>query len=214
MIKLFAHRGFAKEGVLQNSIQSLENAYKTGFRAVEFDIWLCDGKLLLKHDRPKENENLPQLKDYFVFANQLDYWMDFKNLDRNNVTELLKLLKAEITAHFIDLNKIYFAPYITDHKLAFEMLIEFRKVFGQNLQFVAVCDRLDNQLEVRELRDFLSKNQIKFLSIFHKLINEDFIKNFQDIELFAWTVNEVLQLQRLNKLGVNNFATDEIIKIL
>ena len=39
MIRLFAHRGFAKGNILQNSIASLNHAHKNGFKAIEFDIW-------------------------------------------------------------------------------------------------------------------------------------------------------------------------------
>ena len=83
MVKLFAHRGFVTENISQNSIASLKQAYDFNFRAVEFDIWFLDEKLVLKHDQPLEKEinNLPKFRDYFSFKNELTYWMDFKNLD-------------------------------------------------------------------------------------------------------------------------------------
>ena len=55
MIRLFAHRGFAKGNILQNSIASLNHAHKSGFKAIEFDIWFLEEKLFLSHDRPKKN---------------------------------------------------------------------------------------------------------------------------------------------------------------
>ena len=56
MIKLFAHRGFVENNMKQNSIASLKNAVAKGFKAIEFDIWWCDGEFLLKHDKPSEKE--------------------------------------------------------------------------------------------------------------------------------------------------------------
>jgi glycerophosphoryl diester phosphodiesterase len=73
MTKLFAHRGFASKNIPQNSIASLKHAYEFGFRAVEFDVWFLNKKLILKHDRPteKEIENLANFHDYFFFGNEL-----------------------------------------------------------------------------------------------------------------------------------------------
>ena len=50
MIKLFAHRGFVLENAQQNSIESLKEAVKENFKAIEFDIWFLNGNLVLKKD--------------------------------------------------------------------------------------------------------------------------------------------------------------------
>lgn len=212
MIKLFAHRGFITGNILQNSIASLKNAYDFGFKAIEFDIWFLQQELFLKHDRPKIEElnNLPKFKDYFLFNNDFEYWLDFKNLDEKNIDEILKMVKKTIEELGINLDKIYFAPFITNYNISGNIIKKFRSYFGERVNFVAVCEKLRNNKEVKILREFLSENKVKFLSINHKLINQDFVKLFSDIEIFAWTVNDQARLKELEKLGIKNFATDKI----
>lgn len=211
MVRLFAHRGFAKEKVLQNTFASLNQAQKKGFRAVEFDIWFFEGQLVLKHDRPKKSEILPNFRDYFIFKNEFSYWLDFKNLDEKNVVEVLKIAKKEIDAAGIKASQIYFAPFITDYEIAEKIFVAIRKIFGEKAQVVAVCEELKNYSQVKNLREFLTKNNVKFLSIFHQLVDRTFVKIFSDIEIFAWTVNDLKRLGELEALGVENFATDKIL---
>ncbi len=211
MTKLFAHRGFTSNGNLaQNSIASLKNAYKAGFRAIEFDVWFFDKKLVLSHDEPKKqtSSQLPNLCDYFCFKNEIEYWIDFKNLNQKNIETALELAKTIIAEAEIELDKIYFAPFITDYKISQEILKITRKIFGDKMKFMAVCDKLENKNQIKALHEFLQKNEIKHLSIFHQLINENFMKIFCDVEIFAWTVNNEKRLRELEAFGVKNFATD------
>lgn len=213
MVRLFAHRGFAEEKFLQNTIVSLDQAHKKGFKAIEFDIWFLEGELFLKHDRPRKSElkNLPNLRDYLKFKNDFCYWLDFKNLDEKNTDEALKIVKKEIDKSEIDQNQIYFAPFITDYKLATKIFKKFRKLFGKKVQLVAVCEELENFEQIKSLREFLNKNDIKFLSIFHQLLDKTFVKIFTNIEIFAWTVNDLQRLGELEVFGVKSFATDKIL---
>ncbi|MBU6339768.1 MAG: hypothetical protein KGQ36_07365, partial [Rickettsiales bacterium] len=196
----------------QNTIASLKNAVLAKFSAIEFDIWFLDEKLVLKHDEPKITElnNLPILKDYFIHGNDLEYWLDFKNLDEKNANLVLQLVKKEIDLAKINLNKIYFAPFITDYKKAAKIFAEIRNIFGEEVNLIAVCEEFKDEKDMESLWKFLNENKIKFLSIFHKLLNENFIKKFKNIEFFAWTVNDLTRLSDLEKLGIMNFATDNI----
>ncbi len=212
-MRLFAHRGFAKEKILQNTISSLNQAHKKRFKGIEFDIWFLEGELFLKHDRPKKSElkTLPKFRDYLSFRNDFYYWLDFKNLDEANVEEVLKIVKTEINQSSIKLDQIYFAPFITNYKLAEKIIAKIRKVFGKKVQLVAVCEELENFLQVKDLRHFITKNEVKFLSIYHQLIDNTFVKIFPDVEIFAWTVNDLKRLRELELIGVKNFATDKIL---
>ncbi len=213
MVRLFAHRGLAKDKVLQNTIASLNQAHKKGFKAIEFDIWFVEGELVLKHDCPKKSElkNLPRFHQYLAFKNDFYYWLDFKNLTEKNAPEALKITKKEIEKAAISLDKIYIAPFITDYKLAAKIIKIIRKIFGNKVQLVAVCEELKNFEQIKFLRDFLSKNEVKFLSIFHQLLDQTFVKIFPEIEIFAWTVNDLRRVRELDALGVKSFATDKIL---
>jgi hypothetical protein len=210
MIKLFAHRGFVENNMKQNSVASLKNAVSKGFKAIEFDIWWMDGEFLIKHDRPKNKEefSLPRLQDYLNFKNELEYWFDFKNIDLANVDEALKKLKADLILKEIDLNKIFFAPYITDYSIATKIALKFRNFFSQKINFVGVCD---NQLGLQEVIDLIEMEIIDFVSIDHLLINPELLKKIKPSKLLAWTVNDVKQINDFYLLGVDKFATDKVL---
>lgn len=213
MIKLFAHRGFVDNDISQNSLKALKNAYLKGFRAIEFDIWFLNNQLLLSHDKPDIDKikELAVFKDYFLYQNEMEYWMDFKNLDEKNVNLALKMVKNDLNEAKIDLNRVFFAPFITDYDLAIKIFEEIRMVFGGEVKIIAVCEELKEKGDDVLLSRFLKDNQIKYLSIFYKLVDESLLKMLDGVEIFAWTVNDKEEIRSLNKIGVKNFATDFIL---
>ena len=92
--RIFSHRGIFKE----NSLEGLISSFSIGYRAIEFDIWYVDGQLILNHNRPTEPyKNYDSLKDFLaVFKNRLDYWLDFKNLNERNSTEIFDKIRLII----------------------------------------------------------------------------------------------------------------------
>jgi len=208
MINLFAHRGFWSDNYSkQNSIASLKAAHKNKFSGIEFDVWFFEENLVLKHDQPEPQKLLPKFGDYFVFENDFKYWIDFKNLDKANASKVFALVKKELEHLKIDFKNIYIAPFITNYELAQNIYDIAKEIFAEKLNFAAV---VENEKEIENLLKFLRKNNIKFLSIFYKLIDENLLEKLSDIELFAWTVNDLEQLDILEKKGIKNFITDKI----
>ena len=212
MARLFAHRGFVTESHPENTVSSLKEAVDQGFDAIEFDLWFASRRIVIKHNMPEEREIdiLPNLAEFFAYKNALTYWCDFKNLEEENVAKALLATKSEIEAAEIKLEQIYFAPYITDFSKAEKIYIHIRNIFGAKAKIVAVCDSLEHEQDVISLRQFLDKNNIKALSIFHQLLNKSSMQVLSDIEIFAWTVNDLTRMKELEALGVANFATDKI----
>ena len=108
----------------------------------------------------------------------------------------------------IDLNKVFFAPYITDYSLASKISLKFRNFFSQKINFVGVCDK---HKQCREAVDMVDIGLIDFISIDHTLINKDFLKKIQPSKLLAWTVNDANEINDLYLLGVDKFATDKVL---
>jgi glycerophosphoryl diester phosphodiesterase len=214
MTKIFAHRGYHDKNIKENSIESLEAAYKNNFEGIEFDIWYLEShlhNLVIKHDEPKDHEilTLPKLADYFLYQNHFEYWLDFKNLNQKNATIALAEVKKIILNKKIDLNKLYFAPGITNQELASEIYPEIREIFSPHANIVAFCEELKDE-EIKNYHQFLQKNQIKFLSINHNLINQKLVEELKDITIFAWTVDSELRLKELSNLGIKNLASNTI----
>jgi glycerophosphoryl diester phosphodiesterase len=210
MIKIFAHRGYVQNNIKENSIASLKNAVKNNFKAIEFDIWLDDGELYLSHDKPPlaSKNNLARFRDYLIYENKLYYWLDFKNLDENNVVEAMNIVKKDLNDNKIDLSKIYFAPYIIDYDLAEIVSHKIYKVFNQEVNLAIVCD---NPLKLNRAIDLVDIGVFNFISINYKLINDDILKIINAKKLLVWTVNDNKIFNNLMLKGVDKFASDIII---
>ena len=210
MPKLFSHRGFTKHSE-ENTIASLKEAYQNGFRAIEFDIWLVDGDLFIKHDEPKKEElaDLPKLRDYLIYGNEMSYWMDFKNMNMGNVDTIAMLVKEAISQSKIEMRQIYLAPYVVDD----EALTKFfhhkmKEILNEKIHYAAVCEKLK---DVQKLKRFLHDNKIDYLSIAHEEIDENMMNIFQNIKVVAWTVNDLNRVKELYKMGVENVITDDVL---
>lgn len=208
MINLFAHRGFWSDNYSeQNSIASLKAAHDNKFGGIEFDVWFFEENLVLYHDQPIAGKLLPKFGEYFAFGNNFKYWIDFKNLDEANASKVLHLVKKELEHLKIDFKNIYIAPFIANYEVAQKVYDIAKEIFAEKLNFAAV---VENEKEVENLLKFLRKNNIKFLSIFYKLINKNLLEKLQGVELFPWTVNDLEQFDILEKQGIKNFITDKI----
>jgi len=152
--------------------------------------------------------NLAQFKDYLVFQNEMEYWADFKNLNEDNIFKALEILQQDLSSAKINLNKILFAPFITNFNQALSIYNAILKIFP-DAQIMAVCEELDKK-DFSKYCNLLKKNNIKFLSILHKIIDEDFVKIFSDIEIFAWTVNDLQRIKQLQELGISHFTSDTL----
>ena len=210
MIKIFAHRGYVQNNIKQNSIASLKNAIKNGFKAIEFDVWWIKNELLLSHDKPNESQlfNLPRFKDYLVYANQINYWIDFKNISEVNILEVLSYVKNDLDSNKINLNQIYFAPYITDYRLAKKISYQFRSFFDKKINFMGVCD---HKSQINDIVDMIDIEFIDFVSMDYKLIDQNILKLIDPKKIFAWTVNDINQYNDLMIMGIDNFATDKLV---
>jgi len=208
MVKLFAHRGFTQNKFPQNSILSLKNAIDHGYQAIEFDIWYFQDELLLSHDMPKDNpQALPRFADYLTYGNNIEYWIDFKNLDLHNIYQVIAKIRQDFQSQSINLEKIFFAPFITDYKLAIKIWNIFYEFFGREINVVGVCD---NSAQLPQIIDFLNHRAINYVSIFHELIDQYLIQNIDSNCILAWTVNNDSRLRKLATWGINKFATDDI----
>lgn len=208
---LYAHRGFHNLKIKENTLESLENAYKNQFKAIEFDIWLAENdKLIISHDQPKNSNEFfyPLLENFLKYQNHFNYWLDFKNIDLNNIDKILTLVANALLQQNIDRNKVIFAPYITDYSLALKILNKFKNFFLQECNFAFICDETSN---IDELHHYFSVEKIDFLSIYHKLITPNFLQKIAPEKILAWTVNDENILNDLINLGVKNFATDRIL---
>lgn len=210
MLKLFSHRGYLpfnnqKNLLQENSIASLKNAVNHGFKAIEFDIWYIENQLILSHDMPTNTENCARFIEYLQYQNQLEYWLDFKNLTTKNFDNVLELVIEDLMTKRINLAQLYFAPYCTDYRQAKIFCKKINKYFHGTIEFVAVCDDIK---QIDDLEKLVLEQQIKFISIDHKLISQELLERFKQCQLMAWTIKDQDTLIKLSELGIKHFACD------
>lgn len=216
MVKVFAHRGFADKKDQQNTIFAIDNACKMGFDGVEVDIHYLNGSLLMTHDQvPKGHEkNLNNFDQFLKHQNKILYWLDFKNLqglDNADLSKAIIKVKLDIQNNKCNLENFYFAPYVTDYKVAQRIFNKINEVFSYEAQLIFVVDDIKKN-DIQELSQFLTKMRIKNISIKYNLINKEFTSIFHDKNLFAWTINEVVIANELiAKYKIANFTTDNIL---
>lgn len=216
-MKIFSHRAFLRKkmsdsNIVENSIAGLKIIRDLGFKGVELDFWFFDGDFYIKHDKPNFDElsKLPKIRNCLLFRNDIEYWLDFKNLQQSNLDDAIKKLKSEFEFCDILPSKIYLVPYINDAKSSIEVLAKMRQSLAKEIQIAALKDELRKE-DQRQYYEFLKANNLKYCSINHEIIDEDFMKIFSDISIFAWTVNDINRAKFLKKLGVTAIATDDIL---
>jgi glycerophosphoryl diester phosphodiesterase len=215
-MKIFSHRGLIeKKTDKENKVESFQNAYKKGLRAIECDIWFLKSQLVLKHNRPSNLQNLDSLENLLVsFKNNVEYWLDFKNLNSKNCDKAVKSIKEIIHKNKIKLENLNFAPFITDLKKAKIIYQSINKNFGNKVKIIAVIEKLPEKNYQNFYSDLksLETDGIKIygLSIQWKNLNFQFKTIFKDIKIFAWTVNDKKTANFLEKIGIENIASDKL----
>ncbi|MFC1658941.1 hypothetical protein ACFL0U_00025 [Pseudomonadota bacterium] len=212
---LWPHRGVWKTKKQQNTIQALDNAFNFEYRHIEFDIWLLNNKLLLKHDKPTEkelqNNSLPLLKEFVKrYGNKLKYWMDFKNLTLENIDEFLPIYKKVIDNSKIDYKAIYFTPFETNWNVSIKLHKKIQNYMkGINSMIMMNFENFEKE-KIYDYYKILQENNITNFSVEHKIVNKKFVDTFQGINLFVWVVNNIKEYERLANLGVKNICTNNI----
>ncbi len=215
MVKIFAHRGYVINDNKENSIESLDLAFQNRFNGVEFDIWFIENQLIVSHDRPdiSQIEKMPKFSQYLKYKNKLEYWIDFKNFDelsKENVILALNFVKESLKNNEIDLENVYFAPYVTNLEKAKYIYDKIYQIIDKNAQINAVIDNLKYDLE--EYKAFFRRYNIFAISCLYTLIDKKFVDFFAEQEIFAWTVNGIEEIKKLQEIGVKKFASDKITR--
>ena len=222
-----AHRGGSNSGI-ENTLEAFENAINMGFNIIETDIQITkDKKLVVFHDLTLDrltntkglvkdktwNElkkikilgkySIPLLSDIF------DKWPKIKiNIDPKNdecIDYLISFLRE-----YNCFEKICIGSF------SGKRLQRLRKEFGPKLCTSA------GPLEVLKLKLFSLINlsisidancvqvPLKYYRI--NIIDKNFIKfcQSQNLMVHVWTINDILEIERLLDLGVNGIISDNI----
>lgn len=222
--KLIAHRGLYnnKEGIVENTIKAFNKAIEKGY-AIELDVQILkDGNLIVFHD-----DNLLRLTgiNKRVYDSTLEYIKSVNLLNTNEKIPTLKEvldtvlgkvplvieIKSGIFSHGIE-KKLYDVLKEYNGKFCIESFNLFNVLwFKNNAQSIprGLLTTKDYST-LRRLLISITNNlsfadkllKLDFLACNYKNINPKLIKRIKNsnIHLFAWTINNEEEYERLKNL--------------
>jgi len=218
--RLQAHRGYWVEGLQQNSLQSVQEAYKRGFEICEFDVRItADHQVVLFHDdrigtvhiKKAKLSELRQLTPLTLLSELFDWFITVSDFKLNIEIKSRDLLHSEIERVVCELIKKYelqkrvlissFNP-LTLYKVRLlcpdvyrALLLSYEKEYGNNI-FVTS----------RMLNIFCQPHMLNLRSIDY---SGSFAKLAKDIPVTLWTVNEASFFGR-RKDEIHGIISDRI----
>jgi len=94
--KAWRHRG----GNPQNTVSGARKAIKNGYKGIEIDLFYFNDEIILSHDFPKKDKTYVTLSSFLsqVSTDNLNIWLDFKNLNLWNCNQIGKKLKLTLAS--------------------------------------------------------------------------------------------------------------------
>jgi Glycerophosphoryl diester phosphodiesterase len=223
-IKVTSHRGFS-QNVPENTIPAIEKAIKEKADYVEVDVRLTkDGELVLLHDTNLRrttglNKNIWDVNYDEVATLDAGSWMGkrFKGTRIPTLREVFELCKGKI---FINMDLKYTNP---DKGLE-EKVVSLIKEYNMEWQCVISSTNLSTLKKIKDIdpdirtgyityqlySGITKKDEIDFFSMKSDLITKSVLQSIhkEGKELYVWTVNSKPELERLERIGVDNIITD------
>ncbi len=201
-MKYIAHRGFRKNGSLENQISSFQNAINDNyFCGFELDIRESkDKKIVVIHDA---------FIDRVTKKNGLVKHKKYKELKKLGIPLLEDVLKLKT-------NKIIMIE-IKDYKMNLNKLIKLLlKYKDKNIYVVSFNNKIIKQLvKYRQyfkigifnmlINSESNYDQYDFIGLYKNILTNDLVKYFQKrkIEVFVWGLNDKINFAK-NFNNINN----------
>ena len=226
--KYVAHRG-ASWLAPENTMASIELAWQLDSYAAECDIMLTkDGQVVLFHDKNSlrltgkshdvsktdysvlggleiklRNTNSPHFTGQKIplLKDVLDRLPDGRLLviEIKTGTEILSALEQVIKSHWKK-GKIAFISF------GYEVVCEVKKMYPDVPAFYLS----GNKNDVMDKFEDIKKNKLDGVDMNHKAIDQEVVDKFHgsDMEVWCYTINEVVDARKMADLGVDAITTD------
>jgi len=201
--QLWAHRGFhGGDPARENTVEALLAADRIGFPGVELDLFWWRNRLVVRHDPPEGGDDAaaaPALADFLdVLPPRLQLYLDFKNLTARNAPEVARPLR-ELLERRGALGRTYVESKHPD------ALAALRRVVPGVNTLLWITDPSDREA----VRAAVERSGTHALSLEHSRITEAFLRDFADLLIHTFTVNDAERARALARAGVDVILTDE-----
>lgn len=222
--KITSHRGFSKK-TPENTIESIEQAIEEGADYVELDVRQTkDGELVLLHDENLKRTTGLNKKIWQVTLDEVKeldagkwFHKDFSETRIPTLREVFEVTKGRVN---LNLDLKYNKNYIGFERKVVELINEYDMELQSNISStkLSVLDTVKEMNPniktgyiIYQVNDsYYDLDKVDFFSINSYFITERLLYNSHKAgkEVHAWTVNSRNEIERLNRIGVDNIITD------
>ena len=222
-VMIIGHRG-AMGHIAENTIPSIEKAMKLGVDGIEIDVFKCKtGELVVFHD-----QKLDRLTNStgFIESLELDSIKNIIVLDKYKIPtleEVLELIDGQVKLN-IELKGYGTASptnnlinqYINNGKWKEDKFIissfkwgELEKIRELNMT-IPIAVLVNSNVNPIDALPFAKKIKAIAINPYFKDLNQENIQEIQSngFKVFPYTINELDDIERMIKLGVDAIITD------
>ena len=218
---VFGHRG-AKGHAAENTLSSIQKAIELGVDGIEVDVFRCgSGELVVFHDRSVE-----KLTNGIGFIEQmsLNSIKKLNVLDQGKIptlNEVLDLIDGQVILNielkgsntsFLThqlLNTYFKSSNWKPEKILISSFDwdELRAFYQLNKEIKIAILTEDDPVDAIPIAKELNAFSINPNHILLTKLNAAKIKS-ENISIYPWTVNEILDINKMKKIGVDGIITD------
>ncbi|MFP4051041.1 MAG: glycerophosphodiester phosphodiesterase [Thermoplasmata archaeon] len=221
--KIIAHRGASGLVEFDNSFESFRKAIEIGADMVEFDVRRTeDGKLIAFHDPSLEGEeissltyeeiqeitddkgyNVPAVEDVvLLFKDKIG--LDIELKEGGYEDEVIKIVKRHL-----DYDEFIMKSFL-------DSAVKAVKEYDDNIKTGLLLGIEDPEYKIKtRLSELFPKGRLKrcgldFVAPNYQLLKLFFLRRmkYSDIDVFVWTVNNPVRMNRLMRKAVEGIITD------
>ena len=219
-MKKIGHRG-AKGYVAENTLASISKALELGVDAIEIDVHVCKtGELIVIHDEKinrttsgkgkvkkltysslqlveSEGYKIPTLEEVLDYcANKCNVHIELKG--KGTAIKVANLVEKVVEKGKWKYDQLFISSFV------FSRLKKIRK-HNPKIKLGAITAKKPN----KALR-FAVKNNCHSVYILHKKIRPHIVRiaKLKKIRIYAWTVNESKEIQRIKGLEIEGVISD------
>ncbi len=223
-IKITSHRGFSTN-TPENTIPALEKAMEEKADYIEVDVrQTADGELVLLHDESLKrttgvNKKIWEVDSLYLSTLDAGKWLhsSFEGVGVPTLREVFELCKGKVN---LNLDLKYNKKYSNFE----ENVVALIEEYDMELQCVISSTKLSVLENIKEInpniktgyimyqvsQEYYENSCIDFFSMNSYFLSEKVLQQAHSYgkEIHVWTVNSRKELERMNRLGVDNIITD------
>ena len=227
MVDIIAHRG-ASATHHENTISAFNEAFRLGAQGIELDVHLCaSGEPVVIHDNALERTTNGHGLIEGYTAQELN---EFDAGDGERIPTLDKVLGSyhtRKTRFWIELKQeraaaavaALITSYVSTKRYEYEQLIVISSLHTSLQEVIRINPNIVTGAtlyqEPESLSEVLEFTGADFILPEHDIVTDALMEKARqhDVNVIAWTVNNLFRANALKKLGVHGIITDDV-KIL